>query len=192
MNILVVGGRGMTVNDGSAYWTLDATLQAQGHSVELAECVETGSHERKVTLADLLYADSIVCYSYGCASVKEIWHDNAKTWPADKRYNRWIVVAGVPDVWMEQFYGSLWHKPLFVDVATNYQVDAVPASCELQDVAFCLFGNQPDSVHDRDYVINCNALVGGYINPVDRHTHIQNHPDLLKAITTMLSPAAAG
>lgn len=189
MNILIVGGNGMQVDDGSAYWTLKATLESQGHTVRLRECLETGTGANKITLVDLLWADGIVCYSYGCASVKALWHDAAQSWPAGKKYLRWVIVAGVPDAWMEQFYGSLWHKPLFVDVATNFQVDAIPASCELQDVAWATFAQMnPDSLRERDYVINCNALVDT-LDPVSKHTHIENDPRLLATIGTLFGAA---
>ena len=40
MNILLIGGWLMTVNDGNAFWSLKGRLEAAGHTVRVRECDE--------------------------------------------------------------------------------------------------------------------------------------------------------
>ncbi len=121
MNILIVGGFGMRTLDGEPYWTLGARLTANGHTVRLKECEQTGQ-AAKVASEDFLWADAICAYSYGMASQLGLSTD--RTTPLKLL----IIVAGVPDVWSLQWYGQVWTLPEYILKARDFQVQAVPVS----------------------------------------------------------------
>ena len=193
MKVLIIGGYQMLVTDGSAYWALAATLRADGHEVRARECAEDwlcAGPRAKVAADDLLWADAVVCYSYGMASWKHIGHRLQKAWPAGKRYKIACVVAGVPDFAYAQFYGNLWHLWDWVDKGRCWQVDAIPASAALGNAGYRWVGaGEPIPADVRWVNINCNQLVAG-LNPVGRHTHIQTNPTVLAQIRAEINKAA--
>ena len=184
MNILIIGGFTMTITDGEAYWSLAQTLAAPGNATRIRECAQSGQLA-PVTPADLLWADAVICYSYGMASYINLAHALAPSWPAGKTHQLLVVIAGVPDFWMGQFYTDLWQLPEFVDSARCFQVDAVPASEPIRnrDALWLNFG-QPIPAGTRWANFNCNPLVAN-LAPIDKHTHIQNHPQVHAAIAAL-------
>ena len=157
----------------------------------VAKPVAAGRLSRaKVAADDLLWADAVVCYSYGMASWKHIGHRLQKAWPAGKRYKIACVVAGVPDFAYAQFYGNLWHLWDWVDKGRCWQVDAIPASAALGNAGYRWVGaGEPIPADVRWVNINCNQLVAG-LNPVGRHTHIQTNPTVLAQIRAEINKAA--
>lgn len=198
-NVLIIGGFGMSLNvqhndaridDGSAYWGLANRMVAAGHNVTVRECLETGEGSDKVSPGDVLDADVIVSYSYGTASLKEIWHDFAKQ--IDKRVALWVIVAGVPDAWMAQYYGTLWHKPPFVDRAVCFQVADVPASCDLQNtLTVGIDSFVSDGTSTADINVDCNGLFPPLMAPGDKHKGIKESPQVLQAIAQLILATAA-
>lgn len=151
-NILVTAGWLMKLGDGSAYWSLKERLESLSHTVVLRQCEEMGNGP---SLEDLLAADVIIVYSYGTATLWDIMHKYRKQIAAAKKqWKGLIIVAGVPDWALGQLYGSIWHAPEFFDRAVCFQVTAIPASAQLENVdvvqipltEFC-DGDVVDNVH---------------------------------------------
>lgn len=206
-NVLIIGGYEMLLADPDDYWALADRLTAAGFNVRCKECDQDWAFagaRQKATAADILWADIVICYSYGMATYKNICHDLAKTWPVDKFHDMVIVVAGVPDAWMLQFYGNIWHLGSYVKKARYFNVDATPASAGCKDEGVEDFewyediGPEDFRVNALDGVtgvlspqdlsrvnINCNRLVES-LDPVSKHTHIKDNPALLQAIFDMV------
>ncbi|HUO07939.1 MAG TPA: hypothetical protein VM008_06545 [Phycisphaerae bacterium] len=190
MKVLIVGGFGMAIGDGEVYWTLGETLAINGNVTRLRECDQTGK-AAPVTSDDIIWADAVVCYSYGMASYINLVHDLAKDWPNGKIHQLLVVVAGVPDFWMGQFYTDLWQLPAFVQLGRCFQVDAIPASEPIQNGgnAWANFGDALPA-NTRWGNFNCDALFASLL-PVDKHTHIQNDPQVVSAIQSIFRSVAS-
>lgn len=191
MNILLIGGWLMTVNDGNPFWSLKERLEAAGHQVRVRECAEDwwGQGARqKVTLDDVLWTDAVTCYSYGMASFKDILHDNARTWPTDKVFKMAVIVAGVPDWWMGQCYGFVWQLEPFIKSGRCLQVSAIPGSAPItneltKSVSIESVATPWIETSDAQYInIDIDKII-----PHPRHTEIVRIPWVIDAIYTMLS-----
>lgn len=180
MNDLIIGGYNMNPGDGAPYWSIaDASAQV-GNAVRVRSCGPTNADE------DVMWADRVVCYSYGMARFKKTIHDLASEWPDGKKFPLVVVVAGVPDAWMFQFYGSLWHLPPFVERGVCFQVDAIPVSCTLKE-SCAVSIELGDPIPNVSRVnVNCNWLVSSF-DPIGKHTRIQNHPQLIQAVSKLLA-----
>lgn len=185
----------MLTGDGSPYWGLADSLRVMGHDVRCRECVEDwffAPARNKVTAEDVLWADAVIAYSFGVASWKMLTHHLE---PFPKDYEAAIFIAGCPDAMHLQFGGNIWHLAPWVKRGWCFQVDALPQSYPLLSTTDAAVNTHIGSgVSGRWTNYNCNALVSG-LDPVSKHTSIQNHPSVLAEIvriiqTTLTSPVA--
>jgi hypothetical protein len=190
MNTLLIGGFQMLVGDASAYWNLGGSLPTSASTVRLRECLESGG-SYKLSVDDIYWADQIVSYSYGTASIKELWHREAQVM-GPKSYAKWFVLAGVPDIWMQQFYGDLWHKPPFVGLACSLQVSDVPVSCTFSNLgpkSFFSFGSRENQILTSSINLACDELFPTFMPPGEKHIQIKENPRILQFLSHQLGVA---
>lgn len=83
----------------------------------------------KLTNTDLVNADYVVAYSYGCAA---LWRQFAKGYRGPLK--KLIVLCGVPRFWWGQLYGgSLWTVPACFDSAKCYNLSSLPVSLPISN-----------------------------------------------------------
>ncbi len=184
MRILLIGGKDMKVNGPSRFWTLVYLLIAAGHDVRAKECVETGHESNKVTRADVEWADTYIVYSWGCASLWHLWH--SIVFSTSKIL---IIIAGVPDAGLAQFYVNLWHAPTFISRAICFDVNDIPTSCTLQnpgnvDIDF------GQNIPIAKYVnVNCGNLFPLVMLPGQKHVGIVEKQEVIDSIAEFVNAA---
>jgi hypothetical protein len=188
MKILLIGGRGMVAGGNSKYWMLAVMLRAVGHEVRVRECVETGSAEGKVTAEDVLWAEVIVGYSNGIASLWHLWHKLAAA-GYTLALKLLVIVAGVPDTALGQFYLGLWHVPEFVGTAVCFDVNDIPASCTIQNAgAVDIDFGQPLSTA-RFNNVHCGNLFPVVMPIAAKHIGIVEKQEVIDAIASLIGAA---
>ncbi len=184
MRILLIGGKDMKVNGPSKFWTLVALLKSAGHEVRAKACVQTGKTS-KVTQADVAWADVYIVYSWGCASLWHLWHSLVF---ADSKML--IIVAGVPNVSLLQFYVNLWHAPTFIDRAVCFDVNDIPTSCTFQNPGAVDIDFGQAIPADAKYLnINCGNLFPVIAIPSTKHVGIVEKQEVIDAIVLLVGSA---
>jgi hypothetical protein len=186
LNIPIIGGFGMTLEDGSRFWTLKNMLENAGHVVRLRECQQTGRPEHRATEADVEWGDSAVVYSYGCSTY---WKRKRTLTLGKKR--KLVIVAGVADEVPDaegdvQNKLTLWHAPEEFDSGLCFDVRDPPISSALRNsgAVDCDFrGTIPDL---RWVNVRCDGLFPAFLAPGDKHRAIKEHPLVLAAVARYL------
>ncbi len=184
MRILLIGGKDMKVNGPSRFWTLLVLFAAAGHDVRAKECVETGQLFNKVSREDVEWADTYIVYSWGCASLWHLWHSivfaTAKIL---------IIVAGVPDAGLQQFYINLWHAPTFISRAICYDVNDIPTSCTLQNPGNVDIDFGQDIPNAKYVNVNCGNLFPLVMFPGQKHVGIVEQLGIIDSIVAFVDTA---
>ncbi len=184
MRILVGGGLGMKVGSDSKYWTLRPRLEAFGHEVRLRECLESGKPPNKVTTEDVLWAEVIVGYSYFVASTWHLWHSLST-----HATQILIMIAGVPDAGLQQFYVNLWHAPTFISSAICYDVNDIPTSCTLQNPGNVDIDFGQDIPNSKYINVNCGNLFPLIMLPGQKHVGIIEKQEVIDSIVAFVDVA---
>lgn len=174
MKILVIGGNGMQVTNGSLYWSLGKLLSTLGHETRLRECCETGLGADRVSIDDVSWADGYVVYSYGCASLWNLWHELQSV--ATRRFL--VILAGVPDFWLSQFGLALWHVPAFMTRALCLDIRDLPTSCTIQN---------PSDVYIN---VNLDHLFPSIMPIGQKHILVKEKPEVIQSITSFIQGIA--
>ena len=146
----------MKVSDGSKYWNNDRLTNA-GHTVRNKECIQQAAKDgdQPVTVEDLLWADIIIVYSYGCSSVWKLLAGNIEQLK-NKVWLALAILCGVPDIFFTQFREFLWHVGAAFAKAACWDVYSVPISATIKNgVAIQVKLGEP--IPDVDRVnVDCN------------------------------------
>lgn len=186
MNVLLISGKGMKLGSVSKFWTLAPRFRAKGHTVRAKQCLQTGPTANKVTVADVQWADIIIGYSWGTASLWHIWFTLLKAATPTKLL---VVIAGVPDAKMLQFGINIWHAPTFVKRAVCFDVCDVPNSYTFQNPgAVDIDCGQaiPDAPHVN---VNCGNLFPVFAIPGYKHVNIIEKQLVLDSIVNLVGGA---
>ncbi len=181
MRILLIGGKDMKVNGSSRFWTLIYLLTAAGHDVRAKECVETGSPDNKVTRADVEWSDAYIVYSWGCASLWHLWH--SIVFATSKIL---IIIAGVPDAGLQQFYVNLWHAPTFIEWAICFDVNDIPTSCTLQNPGNVDIDFGQDIPSTKYVNVNCGNLFPLIMLPGQKHVGLVEKQEVIDSIVAFV------
>lgn len=147
LQVLLVSGFGERVGDDSALWQIAVALHSpagtkvsgwreEGNSLrlQLAPNVTIDLIERQwdtLAPADLRNIDVAITYSYGQAA---LWHALHGLPPEERpRIQHLFILAGVPRLWWGQMYGTVWTIPAYIEKATAFNIDAIPASCGIHN-----------------------------------------------------------
>lgn len=186
MNILLISGKGMKLGSASRFWTLIALLRANGHTVRAKQCLQTGPVANKVTPQDVQWADVIVPYSWGTASLWHIWYTILKAPTPTKLL---IMIAGVPDAKMAQFGFGIWHAPTFVERAVCFDVCDIPNSYTFQNPG-AVDIDCGQAIPDTRYVnVNCGNLFPVFSIPSFKHANIIEKTIVIDSIVSLVGKA---
>lgn len=199
INLLVSGGYFMTVGDKSPFWEIPTLAAREGVNLSSArnrECVEDwwGAPPRtKLTIGDILSTDVDVVYSYSMASRQDLLHDHAREIPPTFRKRLLVVLAGVPDAWMSQFYGDIWHVHGFHDRAIFINVNATPKSAGVVNSGYrnlswddslpTLNLSDPST---RWLNVDASSLFPALSSPIFRHTSLCNDSRVIERVISYL------
>ncbi len=184
MRILLIGGLWMKVTDSSRFWSLVGPLSAAGHTVRYKECIESGVGAAKVTADDIRFAEVIIAYSYGVASTWHLWHTMT-----GHHTQLLVMIAGVPDSNLSQFYVNLWHAPTFISRAICFDVNDIPTSCTLQNPGNVDIDFGQDIPNAKYVNVNCGNLFPLVMLPGQKHVGVVEKQEVIDSIAAFVNTA---